>query len=145
MGTHSSSPDYQHYLPQYSQHQVPSSQHQGPGFYQQQQQSSPGPGVGSGGAGPGAGLGAGPGTGIWAGPGAGTGSSGIAHSSRTQIPGTPAAGSSSQLVGSSGVVFSVGEGGAERNNLGASSNSVASTMAGSNSSGRPVATSLVRS
>ena len=124
---------------------MPSSQYQGPGFYQQQQQSSPSPGVAPGGTGPGAGLGAGPGTGIWAGPGAGTGSSGIAHSGQTQIPGTPPAGNSSQLVGSSGVVFSVGEGGAERNNLGASSNSVASAMAGGNSSGQPVATSLVRS
>ena len=47
------------------------------------------------------------------------------------------------------MVFSVGEGGAERNNLGASSNSVASAsaMATGNyhSSGRPVANSLVRS
>lgn len=123
VGTHPGSPGYQHYPLQYSQHQEPSNQYQSPGFYQLQQ-SPPGPGAGTGGA-------------------------GIAHSSQTQIPGTPAAGSSAQLAGSSGVVFSVGEGGAERKNLGASSNSVASAsvMSAGNyhSGGRPVATSRVRS
>ena len=130
MGTHPGSPGYP---PQYSQHQEPSNQYQSPGFYQhhQPQQSPPGPG---------------------AGPGAETGSAGIAHSSQTRVPMTPATGSSSHLAGNSGVVFSVGEGGAERNNLGASSNSsssVASASATSASSylpgGQAVAPSQVRS
>ena len=56
----------------------------------------------------------------------------MAHSSQTQLPGTPDIGSSSQLV-ESGVVFSVGgEGGAERNNLGTTSSSVASAMSAGN-------------
>ena len=159
VGTHSGSPGYQHYP---SQRQEPSNQYldQSPGYYHHQQQQFPpgsgaglraGPGAGSG-AGPGAGSGAGPGVGPGAGPGAGTGGAEMAHGSQTQFPGMPSAGgSSSQLAGSTGVVFSVGEGGADRNNLGASSNSSSSMASGSATSagnylsgGRPVTTSRVR-
>ena len=75
----------------------------------------------------------------------------MAHSGQTQVSGTLATGSSSRLAESSGggVMFSVGEGGTDRNNLGASnssSHSVASASAMSaHSGGQPVASSRVRS
>ena len=127
MGTHSGSPGYQHYPQQ--QHQEPFNKYQqSSGIYQQPPLPGPGMVLGAGGA-------------------------GMAYSSQTQVSGTPATGSSSQLAGSSGsgVVFSVGEGGTDRNNLGASSssNSVASASAMSatnyHSGGRPTATPRVRS